>query len=291
MTFTGKWLLPVAAALALAAQAPADLARSLPEVEGWVRRDPVARYSPQTLYEYINGAADGFLDCGFRELVSQIYRRKGDASVTVEVYRHEDPVTAFGIYSQERPTAGDFLAIGGQGYHEKGTLNFFKGSTYVKISGFQLGAEDRELLVRFAQATAEKIQGEAKLPAILLAFPPEGKVAQSERFILKDFLGYPFLGSAFVADYKVQGKEFKVWAMQAATEDKARGMLEQYLKAQGQSGAPVPGKVATLTDKFNGPVTYLWLGKQVLGVVGGDAAAHASVLERFRGAVTEAKGR
>jgi hypothetical protein len=285
MTLTGKWLLPVAAALAVAPVAAQDLAKSLPEVEGWSHRDPLARYTPQTLYEYINGAADGFLDCGFRELVSQIYRSKGDVSVTVEVYLHEDPVTAFGIYSQERPTAGDFLAIGGQGYYEKGTLNFFKGSTYVKLSGFQLGAEDRNLLVRFARATAERIPGEAKLPAILLAFPPEGKVPGTERFILKDFLGYPFLGSAFVADYKVQGREFKVWAMAAPTEDKAKGMLAQYLKAQGASGDPVPGKVATLTDKFNGPLSFLWLGKQVLGVVGGEPAVHGALLERFRGAV------
>jgi hypothetical protein len=70
----------------------------------------------------------------FEELKVAEYQNAKKASVTVDTYRHQTPLHAFGIYSQERFPGANFLDIGVQGYDEKGFLNFLTGLYYVKIS-------------------------------------------------------------------------------------------------------------------------------------------------------------
>jgi hypothetical protein len=103
------------------------------------------------------------------------YGNEKKASVIVEAYRHGTPRDAFGIYSQERRREGNFLEIGAQGYIDNHILNFVYGSYYVKINSFETGADDREILQAVAKRVAESLGEKGSLPAILSAFPPEGK--------------------------------------------------------------------------------------------------------------------
>ena len=112
-----------------------------PEVSGWKQSGEIQTFTPQTLYEYINGAADLYLMYDFEELKVAEYLNEKKASVTVDVYRHKTPTHAFGIYSQERLPNANFLDIGAQGYIEQNILNFLIGPYYVKINSFNTGAE------------------------------------------------------------------------------------------------------------------------------------------------------
>ncbi len=106
-----------------------------PPLSGW--KGPVAfqTFSPETLYEYINGAADLYLKYDFQELQVAEYHGTGKASLTIEIYRHRTPTHAFGIYSQERNPQAQFLPLGVQGFREEGLLVFVSGNFYVKITG------------------------------------------------------------------------------------------------------------------------------------------------------------
>jgi hypothetical protein len=221
---------------------------------------------PDILYEYIDGAAENFLSYDFKKLAVQNYANDKGQAMSVEIYFHGSAENAFGIYSSEKPLAGNYLEIGSQGYSEAGILNFFSSAYYVKISGFELGDKGQDVLTNLARALAGRIDPSAALPEILRAFPGAGKIANSERFILNNFLGHEFLRAAFVADYRIGGQDFQLFIINANNEAEARAMLEKYAALDKENPAPdiKPGEL-TINDPYNGPQRIFWQGKFICG--------------------------
>ena len=239
---------------------------SFPQVDGWDQPEKPQLYSPETLYEYIDGAADLYLSYEFQELSVADYRGAQKAAVTVEVYRHSTPTQAFGIYSQERLASAKLLDIGAEGYQEPTVLNFVTGSYYVKINGYETGAEDERVLLAFARKIEQVLGGRSSLPEILAAFPREGLKPHSEKFISKDFLGYSFLHSGFTGDYEVSGKAFKIFVIEGKDEGDCRGMIERYLRETGSPGDPTEG-LHRLKDRHHGDVDLFWKGRFIWGTL------------------------
>lgn len=199
-----------------------------PEISGFQKKGTPEIYEPANLYEYINGAAEVYLSYDFQELTTLSYDNKNNQSITIDIYRHSNPETGFGIYSQEKPADGDFIEIGTQGYYEQGVLNFFKDRYYVKLNGFDLQDQDRALLERTASRIDEKLAGNPVFPPVLSCFPDRGKIKNSERYILQNFLGHSFLHSAFVCDYRTEKQPVQVFIIQAESEAEARRILDDY---------------------------------------------------------------
>lgn len=215
-----------------------------PQLKGWTQKGNPAEYTPDNLYEYINGAADVFLSYDFVKLAVLGYENTQKASFTVDIYHHSSNINGFGIYSQEKPQKGPFITIGTQGYYEKGILNFLKGSYYVKISGYDLGDRDEAVLTGAAKKIAETIEGESRFPKAVDSFPKEGKIENSERYIAQNFLGHSFLHSAFVADYQKDGRKLEVFIIQTNDEKEAKKILDGYLDFAKKKGKEVlnPGE-------------------------------------------------
>src|SRR5512147_2670906 len=154
-----------------------------PEMGGWKQDGKPQLFSPRTLYEYINGAADLYLTYEFQELSVAEYKGEGKAAVTVEVYRQGDSTQAFGIYSQERLPDARFLDIGAQGYQEPNVLNFVAGPYYVKINGYKTGAEDEQTLLAFGRKMEGVLGGKSSFPKVFSSFPREGMKKNTEKFI------------------------------------------------------------------------------------------------------------
>ncbi len=238
-----------------------------PEIAGWKQSGEIQTFIPKNLYEYINGAADLYFAYDFQELKVAEYQNEKKASVAVDVYRHKTPLHAFGIYSQERLPGANFLDIGIQGYYEKGFLNFLTGPFYVKLSAVNTGPEDRETLVAFAKRTAENLGPKGSLPSILSAFPAEGKQKHSEKFIVKNFLGYDFFHSAFTADYELQGKKFKLFVIEGKNKNECKDMIEKYLKTVKSPRKDSTEGRYTLSDPHHGEVDLLWKGRYFWGIL------------------------
>ena len=240
---------------------------SFPEMSGWGQPEKPQIYSPDTLFEYIDGAADLYLSYEFEELGVAEYRGAQKAAVTVEIYRHSTPTQAFGIYSQERLASAKLLEIGAQGYQEPTVLNFTTGSYYVKINGYETGAEDEKILLAFGRKIEQILGGRTPLPEILSAFPQEGLKPHSERFVSKDFLGYSFLHSGFTADYELSGKAFKIFIIQGKDENDCRGMIDKYLRETTNApGNPAEG-FYRLNDRHHGEMDLFWKGNLIWGTL------------------------
>ena len=258
---------------------------SFPGVAGWKQSGEGEVFSPDTLFEYIDGGADIYLKYDFEELKVAEYQAEHQdkkATVTVEVYRHRTPNDAFGIYSQERLSGARFLQIGVQGYVEEDFLNFLAGPYYVKLSGIKIGPEEQDVLIIFAKKVAENLGVQGSFPSVLSSFPKEGKKENSETFIAKNFLGYPFLHSSFLFDYEVSGKKFRLFLIESTGREELKMMVQKYLRQIGKTGEDIQEGRQTLSDPHHGEVDLFWKGRFIWGVLDlGDASLRTKYLALF----------
>lgn len=137
----------------------------------------------------------------------------------------------------------------------------------MKISSYNTGAEDQEILLTFAKKIAEDLGEKGTFPEILTAFPPEGKVKHSEKFISKKFLGYSFLHSAFTADYDLSGRNFKLFIIQGEDEKECKDMIQKYLKQTPKMDKSVKEGRYTISDPHHGEIDLTWRGAYLWGTL------------------------
>jgi len=286
-----KFLSLILGILLMPVLSPAAQELRFPAMAGWRQSGEVQTFSPKSLFEYINGAADLYLACDFEELKVAEYVDEKKASIVVEAYRHRTPRDAFGIYSQERLPEADILEIGAQGYSDKDILNFVYGRYYVKLSGFNTGAEARQILPAFAKQVAQILGEKGGLPAILSAFPSEGEKGNSEKYFTRNFLGYAFFNTVFTADYELGGKAFKLFLIEATSKEECRGILHQYLRQIKNPEREVIEGRYTLSDPHHGVVDLFWEGAHIWGVVDlPDVALRSRMLRQFEANLRSGRG-
>jgi hypothetical protein len=224
----------------LAAGAPADITALFPKMDGWHPEGDPQVYTADNLFEYIDGAADLYLTYDFKELGTLTYYDDQGRGLTIDIYQQGDDANAFGIYSQERPTPMDEVEIGAQGYYDLGILNFCQGPYYVKLSGFDLGDFDEDMLTAVGKIVSAKIGGGKELPKALACFPKDALISNSQRYIAKDVFGHGFLHSAFVAQYRSdRNSSTRAFIIEADDEADATGMLSAYLDFVKEKGGTV----------------------------------------------------
>lgn len=256
-----------------------------PQVTGWTRVEGPTVYTRENLFEYINGAADLFLQYDFRELTAARYENGGKASLTVDVYRMGDPVHAFGVYSRERPSRGTFLPLGAEGYTADGSVHFLAGDCYVKVNLEGASPDAADAPGTFARAVAQRIGGPFRLPPELECFPSAGKVERSEMFTAQDYLGLAFLENVFSAEYSADGKRFSLFFIRFASADTARALLGKW-KASAGSGPDLsgPSGSGTLDDPQAGRVEIAFRDAWIWGMTGeGKAETLAELGRKLKG--------
>jgi hypothetical protein len=249
---------------------PASIRSLLPQVSGWTFSETPQTFLPGTLFEYIDGAAEAYLSYDFKELVVAQYKEeKSQASLTLEVYDMGNDRNSFGIYSAERYPESRFISMGNQGYIEEGTLNFITGRYYVKLLCYDCGGNAARALMLFAQDLGKKVRVRGSLPPLLRLFPREGLVSNSERFVLRNVLGYGFLHDGYMAGYKEEGLEFDLFIIEGESEADAAAMLKRYLVSQARNNPPAEEIPLGyhLKDRYAQNVYVARVGELILGVM------------------------
>lgn len=245
-----------------------SLTALLPHVANWQTTADVQRYNPETLYEYIDGAAEAYLGYDFKELVVGDFQGgRTKVTLTAEIYDMGTDVNAFGIYSAERFPESRFIPVGIQGYLEEGTLNFLAGRYYVKLMCYEGGGQTEEFLKLFAGAIVAKVKNLGGFPAPLQAFPKEGLVANSEKFILRNALGFKFLRNAYLAAYKISDQEFEAFLIDGKTAEEAEAMLKQFQDHFGGTAAAAKNAGVRLKDPYLKNIFVARSGAYICGLI------------------------
>jgi hypothetical protein len=234
-----------AAAAPVQTAAPSPLKALLPPATEWKAVEAARSYDPASLFEYIDGAAEAYIGYDFKELLVADYQHASSkATLTAELYDMGTALNAFGIYGAERYPQSRFLPIGVQGYLEEGALNFLAGRYYVKLMCYEAGDKAGALLMSYAGALASRIKDPGAFPGILRAFADEGLVANSEKYVARNFMGFKFLSRGFTAAFKRDGQEFEAFVVDSRTTDEAGAtlkLLADHFAAAGRVETSGPG--------------------------------------------------
>ncbi len=133
-----------------------DLFPSL-DSSDWSAAQDVAVFTPQTLYEKIDGAADAYLQYGFVRLTFARYVRStsSNADIQVSLYDMTTVENAKAIYDEEAPPKPRSLSVGDAAYRSGASVFFRKGQMYVQIMTDDESLED--LSSRLAEMIASRI--------------------------------------------------------------------------------------------------------------------------------------
>ncbi len=250
-----------------------------PELKGFRKIEKYPVYTPENLWDFINGAADGFLALGFIDLHIAEYK-KGKELIKAEIYRHGDHTLAFGIYASERSPDYTFMTLGAQGYNIEGSLNFFKGNYYIKIRTFSEKPKTINAVRSLASRIEMMLQGETDMPSMISLFPEEGKKKNEEVYLNESVLGHSFLNKAFKAVYQVGNDVFNLYILKSGSPEEAYKTASAYLTLSGVEPVQSETGKYVFTDKYNGTIFLSW--KDDLIVIISDLARDQSdIADRY----------
>lgn len=235
-----------------------------PDIPGFALTLEPTVYEPANLWMFIDGAAELFLTYGFVDLHVAYYRAGQGVEVRAEVYRHDAPENAFGMYSQERSKESRFVDLGLQGYLEEGIANFLSGSTYVKLSANQEGIQAQEALMTVAGAIDSALGNPGSWPQPIGMLPVTGKIRNSEQFIAESYLGYEFFRGAYVARYSGKGSP-EVFVIPSESDSAASAMAIALERVNNLSRPSE--RVYSLRDAHQGDMTLVLQGRFLAGIL------------------------
>lgn len=140
--------------------APPSVTNYLPDQTalGLQRSGEVRQYNRETLWEYLDGGADIYLDHGFTELAAVDYRKQ-DLEFTADVFVFESPDSASRLYTIIRPPdVLEKLETGEGGYLDPGMLTFVRGSYLVRLTGYIDTQESQNSLKDLAESILRRMQ-------------------------------------------------------------------------------------------------------------------------------------
>jgi hypothetical protein len=238
-----------------------------PVPSGWTAQPDSATYGPDNLWEYIDGAADLFVSYGFKHLQCATYRTPAGAEIRAEAYDHASATQAYGMYSQERSPGNAPVHIGIEGCADEGMVNVVLGSWYLKLAGSPPVTQEELLIVTRA---IDSVLGSPRgLPEGFSLLPSGQRIARSEQYIARDFLGYGFLANVFLARFG-EGEGCQMFVVRTPSPEAARVALESFIRKGTTSGSGLTATITHIVDPHHGPVDIAVHGSDLFGVLGCD---------------------
>ncbi len=172
----------------------------LPDVEGWSVASEARAFTADNLWEYINGAAELFLEYDVQLCVTGDIESDG-LVVTVDLYDMGTPLNAFGVYVRERPEPGISLTGAMEALvSPPDQALLVKGSMYVKVNAFEGEITDANGTA-LLEALARALPGSDEYPSELGLLPDNGRMAGTAGFQRAGFLGLTELPDCLYAEF------------------------------------------------------------------------------------------
>lgn len=188
---------------------------------GWQQNGPARQYTAANLFDYKDGAAEGYLSFGFVRMTG-ITCKSDENTIDIDISEMKDPDSAWGIFAANSDPKNPVAAIGMGGQVEHQAASFAKGTSYVEIVEVATDpdADSSAIMTAFAVGIERQIQGRDTPPETLKWFPDDDLV--SVRLVPESVLGLRELRRGYVARYK-QGQAFVI---EQASPESAAATLE-----------------------------------------------------------------
>jgi hypothetical protein len=214
---------------------------------GWEPSGAKRQYTPDNLYDYKDGGAEGYLIYGF-ERMQTIRCEYGEKALTIDVSEMQDADSAYGLFATNRDPSLPIAKIGMGGQVQAQNASFAKGKYYVEIVEVagDPNKDDTAVLQRLVTKMEARLPGRGTPPEELAWFPQENLT--DARMVPESVLGLRLLKRGYVGKYK-QGQAFIV------AEDSPQSAQEVLKKLREHFDGASPAPVAD--EAFQAKAQYL----------------------------------
>jgi len=241
---------------------------------GWEQSGPKRQFIAENLFEYKDGAAEGYLVYGFVRMQG-ITCKLGQDSLDIDVSEMTDEDLAYGILTANVDPGFPVVQIGMGGQVLRQSASFAKGKYYVEITEVAANplSDQTAMLRAFADRMIAHLEGRSSAPAVMGWFPRENLV--STKLVPESVLGLRQLRRGFVAKYK-QGQAFIV--LEDSPESAAAVLKSLRTRFSGATAAKVGDEGFQATAEYLAGLCIFRKGRILAGYANLSDAADAVTL-------------
>ncbi len=148
-------------------------------------------YTPENLYEYINGGAELYISYGFRKVLSKTYSADNQPDIIVDIFDMNSSKDAYGVFMFSAEDVSDLVGQGTQ--YNEGFMLFWMDHYFISILAYPETPESKKVMMEIARTLEKEIGRKGELPGILDYLPSNGLDKQSIRY----FHHYAWLNSHY----------------------------------------------------------------------------------------------
>jgi hypothetical protein len=230
-------------------------------VPGWEPSGAKRQYVADNLFEYKDGAAEGYLSFGFVHMQG-ITCASGGSTLDIDVSEMGDADSAYGMFAANLDTSSPVARIGMGGQVQKQSASFAKGKYYVELVEVAANpdSDDTETMRAFVARMLEHLEGRETPPEVLDWFAKEDLT--QVRLVPESVLGLRELKRGYVAKYK-QGQGLIV---QEDSQEAAAAVLKSLRnRFAGATPVNVGDEGFQATAKYLNGICFFRKGKTVGG--------------------------
>jgi hypothetical protein len=137
-------------------------------------------YTPENLYDYIDGGAELYLSYGFRKVLSKTYIADNQPNITVDIFDMNTPGDAYGVFMNSAEGVSDLVGQGTQ--YNQGFMLFWMDHYFISIMAWPETPESKDAIMKIARIIEKGIGKTGDLPRVLDYLPEEGLDPLSIRY-------------------------------------------------------------------------------------------------------------
>jgi hypothetical protein len=187
-------------------------------------------FTPENLYDKIDGKAELYLSAGFVRLNCQRFALKEAPDQWLEwfVYDMGALPQAFSVFTVQRRAEGQPLDLTEYAYRTQNALYFVCGSNYIEaVASAPSEPLMKAMLALAGRFVAANPPSASPLPQLAL-FPSEGLVPGSYTLQSSDAFGFDRFKNVFTAQYRLNQAEVTAFLTSCASADAAAALRDAY---------------------------------------------------------------
>ena len=126
-------------------------------VTGWDKTGDTRSFNPDTLWTYIDGGADQYVNAGVVHAYTADYKFQGATDAVVDIYAMKTPAGAKTIFDADPAVGSKTVQLGDAARQYERSLVFMKGKNIVRITAYAGGTNQGDALMALAQSIDSKL--------------------------------------------------------------------------------------------------------------------------------------
>ena len=213
-----------------------DASQSLPAAVagftpiGWQVSGGVKQFTPENIYEQINGRASFFLayDMIRMTYASFIYGDETGKFIDLSIYDMGTPTNAFGVFSAERSPGESPLDLGRAGYRSDANYFIWQGRSYIRIISSAASEEFKRVGLELARKVTDFLPDSGAPVWGLAALPLTDRMPQSVQYFKVDAMGLDFMRNTYTAAYRKDKTLVTAFLSQQESAQSAQATVVKY---------------------------------------------------------------